>query len=268
MIHQFRDKKEIARQRKNIQNFIIFGVFILIATLGGLTWTGHIFHFIGRPIWLVEKSANKFIDDNGAIIRSKKSIYSENENLIRENDDLKISLIEYNLLKDENIKLKKLLGRLPTTGNFILGNILTKPNHSPYDTIIIDIGEVQGIIEGDMIYALGVVPIGQISKVYKSTALISLYSSPNQKTKAILEGLNTSVELIGRGGGNFEMMIPVDLTVEKGSSVLLPGNQIEIIGYIEEIISSPTDPIKKVLLSSPVNIQNIKWVEVKKSEPL
>jgi hypothetical protein len=36
------------------------------------------------------------------------------------------------------------------------------------------------------------------------------------------------------------------------------------IALIDETISTPTDPFKKVLLSSPVNVQNLKWVEVKK----
>lgn len=266
MIHQFRDKKEIAERRKNIRNLIIFGVFVLVATFGGLIWSGKIFHFVGLPIWKTEKILNRVVDDNSYIIRTKKSVFSENENLVNENNNLKMSLIDYKILKDENNKLKELLGRIPGENKFILGNILSKPNHSPYDTIIIDIGSNDNIKEGDKVYAEGVIPLGLISRTFADTALISLYSSPNQKTEAMIEGTNASVELIGRGGSNFEMMIPIDLDIEKGMTAVLPGNQLEIVAYVEEIISSPTDPIKKILLSSPVNIQNLKWVEVKKNE--
>jgi cell shape-determining protein MreC len=35
--------------------------------------------------------------------------------------------------------------------DFVLGNILTKPNNSPYDTIIIDVGDKEGLKEGDQV---------------------------------------------------------------------------------------------------------------------
>jgi cell shape-determining protein MreC len=146
----------------------------------------------------------------------------------------------------------------------MLGNILTKPNRSPYDTIIIDIGNNMGVRSGNLIYANGNVPIGNIDKVYSNTSLAVLYSSPGQKTDGFLDGSNASVELVGRGGGNFEMIIPIELSVEKGQIVYLPGNNSEVLALVNEIISKPSDPFKLVILSSPVNIQDLKWVEVKK----
>jgi cell shape-determining protein MreC len=173
-------------------------------------------------------------------------------------------MVDYQILKKENTDLKETLGRLQESDNFILGNILTKPNHSPYDTIIIDIGEKSGIREGDLVYSNGNVPIGNISKIYTKTSLVSLYSNPGQKTEGYLNDSNASVELVGRGGGNFEMIIPLDLVVDKGSIVYLPGLSSLVVAIVDEIISKPSDPFKKVILSSPVNVQNLKWVEVKK----
>jgi hypothetical protein len=60
------------------------------------------------------------------------------------------------------------------------------------------------------------------------------------------------------------MVIPIELKVEYGTMIYTPGSTSLVIAVINEIISNPTDPFKKVLLSSPVNVQNIKWVEVKK----
>jgi hypothetical protein len=120
------------------------------------------------------------------------------------------------------------------------------------------------INEGAQIYADGNVPIGIISKVYNNTSLITLYTNPGQKTEGFINGSNASVELTGRGGGNFEMIIPIEMQVDKGTIVYLPDSTSLVLAYVDEIISSPTDPFKKVLLSSPINIQNLKWVEVKK----
>ena len=97
------------------------------------------------------------------------------------------------------------------------------------------------------------------------TSLVALYTNPGQKTEGFINGTNASVELVGRGGGNFEMVIPLELQVEKGTIVYLPGSTSQVLAVIGDVISQPTDPFKKVILSSPVNIQNLKWVEVKKN---
>jgi hypothetical protein len=36
------------------------------------------------------------------------------------------------------------------------------------------------------------------------------------------------------------------------------------LATVDEIISEPADPHKKIILSSPVNIQDLKWVEVRR----
>lgn len=264
MIHQFQDKKQILKRKKQIRNLIGFVVFLILSAVGFLSWTGQIFNFIGRPIWKIEKITTDSLYNFNYFFRTKASISNENHNLIQEVSDLRLSMIDYQIIKKENDQLKELLGRLPDKNNFILGNILTKPNHSPYDTVIIDIGYDNGINEGDQVYVNGNIPIGVIGKVYNKTSLITLYTNPSQKTEGFINEANSSVELIGRGGGNFEMVVPVELSIEKGAIIYLPGSTSLVIALVDEIISAPTDPFKKVLLSAPVNIQNLKWVEVKK----
>jgi cell shape-determining protein MreC len=265
MMYQFRDKKEITKRKKIIRNVIGFGLFFILVCLGILSLTGKLFNFVGRPIWEAEKYITDSLYNFNYLLRTKASISNENHNLIEEVSNIRLTMVDYQILKNENDQLKELLGRTEVKKDFILGNILTKPNHSPYDTIVIDIGFNSGIKEGDMVYANGNIPIGIIGKTYDKTSLITLYTSPGQKTEGFIDGTNASVVLTGRGGGNFEMIIPIELTAEKGTIIYLPGNTSLIIAQIDEIISTPTDPFKKVLLSSTVNIQNLKWVEVKKN---
>lgn len=264
MIHQFRDKKQIERKRKIIKNTFFLIIFLLVASLGFFASTGKIFHFIGRPIWQTEKKVDQTLKDNKYLIRTKASVYKDNEGLLADNHDLKASMIDYNILKEENLSLKELFGRKPTSKDLVLSNILTKPNYSPYDTIIIDTGSDVGVNVGNIVYANSstLTPIGEISMVYSNTSLVTLYTNPGQTTEAMMEGTNTSVDLVGRGGGNFEMSIPIDLPFTKGTNVYLPGLQTEIVAITQDVISSPNDPVKKVLLSSPVNVQSLKWVFV------
>ena len=226
--------------------------------------TGNLFNTAGLPIWKTEKFINDGMYNMNYLFRTKASISKENHDLIEENLGIRLSMIDYQILKNDLNELKGVLGRLSKNDNFVLGNILTKPNHSPYDTIIIDIGNNEQIKEGDLVYANGNIPIGFISKIYDKTSLVSLYTNPGQKTEGFMDKTNASVELIGRGGGNFEMIIPIELEAESGTIIYLPNSTTLVVAVVEEIISSPTDPFKKVLLSSPVNIQNLKWVQVKK----
>jgi len=264
-MHQFLDKKQIAKKKKIIRNVIDFGIFLILVIFGILSWTGKMFNFIARPAWKMENSISNGLYDINYLLRNKASISNENHGLIEEISSLRNTMIDYQILKDENNQLKELLGRIPSKNNFILGNILTKPNQSPYDTIIIDIGKNNDIKEGNTVYVDGTIPIGNVSKVYDKTSLITLYTNPGQKTEGFIDGSNSSVVLTGRGGGNFEMIIPLELLVEKGTIIYLPGSTSEVLALVDDVISSPSDPFKKVLLSSPVNIQNLKWVEVKKN---
>jgi len=263
-MHQFLDKRQITKKNKTIEKIVVLVLFIVLCGLGFLTITGKFFNFIGRPILEAKNSIISGIDNISYYFQSKESLLFENRRLTEENTIMKLQMINYKILEDENNELKETLDCLPDNKNFVLGNILAKPSNSPYDTIIIDIGEGDDIKQGDIVYAGGEIPIGFIDKVYNKTSLVTLYTSPSQKTEGFINGSNASVELIGRGGSNFEMIIPMELEVENGEMIYLPGNSSTVIAVVNEAISESTDPFKKILLSSPVNIQNLKWVEVER----
>ena len=194
---------------------------------------------------------------------TKQAVFHKNEILFQENKDLKNRMIDYSILEAENNHLKELLGRIPEKNSFILANILTKPNNSPYDTIIIDTGNDNGLKEGSLVYADEKIPVGVVSSVYSNTSLVSLYSNPGTITDAVMDGSNVNVELTGRGGGNFEMIVAKDLNLVVGGTVVIPGTNSAVLAIIDAVISSPSDPNQKVILHSPVNIQQQKWVLVK-----
>jgi len=75
---------------------------------------------------------------------------------------------------------------------------------------------------------------------------------------------NIFMQVVGRGGGNFEIILPRDLIVQKGTEVVLPGIKPFVLGIVKSFISDPRDSFQKALLVSPVNIQEIKFVEVEK----
>jgi cell shape-determining protein MreC len=169
----------------------------------------------------------------------------------------------YNSIVAENASLKEILGRKNESVSMTLAAILAKPSQSPYDTIIVDVGVEQGIKVGDKVFALGNVPIGYVAEAYPNTSKVILYSNSGEKTFAIVK--EVSMEIVGRGGGNFEMILPRDFTLAKEDQAVLPGIVPYVVGTVETIISDPRDSFIKALLVSPVNIQEIKFVQIETS---
>ncbi|MDQ3245278.1 MAG: hypothetical protein M3P22_02970, partial [bacterium] len=55
-----------------------------------------------------------------------------------------------------------------------------------------------------------------------------------------------------------------DLEIQEYTELHLPGLPTSVIAKMQAIISDPHDSTKKALLTSPVNIQELKFVQVEK----
>ena len=260
--------------------FVVIFLFIFIYFRSSIFYTlSYVSHITLRPVLVLGNNiGDKFVNIKSYFI-SKNSLYLQNQNLQSEITENKIKISNYNSILAENINLKEILGRLPAqTGEngktvTTLAVILSKPNQSFYNTLVIDAGINEDIKVGNIVFALGHsqtgevlsnVPIGRIVETYLNSSKVILFSSPGEKTQVIISGKDVFSEIIGRGGGgNFEMIMPQDFTLAKGDQVVLPGIVPYVLGIVETIISDPRDSSVKALLVSPVNIQELKFVGVK-----
>ena len=220
-------------------------------------------HAIFTPIINLGNNIGDGISHSGSFLKSKKGLTIRNQELLEQIAKYEAEMANYNTVLLENMSLKESLDR-SIGSDFILGSILSKPNKSPYDTLIIDLGEKDGIMIGDEVFALGNIPIGMIEQVFSDTSKVVLYSTPSFKKEVIVGDGNNYLEIEGRGGGNFEINIPRDMELPVGTEAVLPGIFPYTIARVETIISDPRDSFVKALLVSPVNIQELKFVEVKK----
>lgn len=248
---------------------IALGVVILIILFyfrSGI-WSGlsYVSHTIFRPVLVSGNTIGEKLSNARSYFTSKNSLYKENENLKSQILESQADRANYSSILAENINLKNILGRKELENakvSMVLASILSKPNQSPYDTLVIDIGKEQAIKERDMVFALGDIPIGRVAEVYSNSAKVVLFSSSGETTQVVITGKDVFLEMIGRGGGNFEMILPRDFILTKGDQVVLPGIIPYVVGIVETTISDPRDPFLKALLVSPINIQELKFVEV------
>jgi cell shape-determining protein MreC len=239
---------------------LLFLIYFRASIFNGLSYVAHL---IFRPILIIGNNIGGKISDTGSTLRSKKSLLLENESLKNQILQSEADRANYAVVVDENFKLKETLGRIGEK-EMILSAILSKPNQSLYDTLIIDAETNQNISVGQKVFALGNIPIGRIAEVYANSSKVILYSNPGEKTEVVISGKDVFMQVIGRGGGNFEMILPRDFVIEKETEVQLPGITPYILGVVKTIISDPRDSFQKALLVSPINIQELKFVEVEK----
>jgi len=234
-------------------------IFLGPAVLKGLSGVAN---FVFKPFAKFGQNVGDDFSDISSSLKSKKSLIQENEILKKKLQKNTSKISNYNSVLKENISLKESLGRLPNEGDFVLGTILAKPDSSLFGTLLVDIGSSSGLSEGDLVFALGDIPVGRVHEVFKGSSKVLLFSSPGVETEVIFGQEDIFMKLIGRGGGNFEMDIPRDFPTEEGQPVVMAGINPYTIAVVKTIISDPRDSFSKALFVSPVNIQNIKFVQI------
>ncbi len=255
------------KRNKKVRNtfFVIF-IFLLIFYFNNslAKILGSFTHIILKPVLAIGSNMNTRIHNINSYFISKNTLLKENDLLKNQSLELESKFANYQSLENENQSLKELLGRLGENHQYILATILAKPNITLFDTLVLDIGGDKGVAVGDIVFAYGNIPLGKVSEVYTKTSKVTLFTNPGEKTNAVISSTNTYVDLIGRGGGNFEIILPRDFTLSEGENVLLPDLNNYLIAKVVSTISDARDSYQKALLISPVNIQELKFVQVRK----
>ena len=253
-----------ATKQRKLRTTIAIGFLVVLFLIpqfrAGVRYT---VNRIGIPIAYGSHSVGGWFSNMTQTFRFKSSLVAENKNLTDQITNLNAKYANYDELDRENKDLKTAMNR--ADGNeFILADVLTKPPVSLYDTLIIDAGEKQGVLSGATVYVNGDVPIGTVSDVSSGTSLVQLYSSPSQKMDARVDPLGIDVTLFGHGGGDFLVSVPHDVTVPSNAIVVSKEVNPHVLGTLQKVISDPRDSSQTLIFSSPINLNQLDFVEVQK----
>lgn len=216
-------------------------------------------HYLLDPV--IENSQVVSSAISSQTIKSKSKLLEEISRLKGELDFKEATILKYEYLQNENERLRGLLGRSEEK-SVLLSKILSKPNLSPYDTLIIDVGENNALSPGLLVLGGDSTPIGRIAEVYKETSLVRLFSSPLEKQTVEIGESGILGEAIGAGGGNFRVLLPKDVPVDQGDLIRIPGIDSNILGVVDLIDKRETETFIKIIFSSPLNIYQLKEVLV------
>ncbi len=219
---------------------------------------------VGGPIATVYVGVKNKIAFTGSFLRSRSALVEENGNLKNELEVSSVKLQRFDSVLNENRILLESYGRKTATTSSIFGNVIAKPPQSPYDVLIIDIGTENGVAVADAVYALGGIPIGRVDEVTGNTAKVIMFSSNGEETPAIHERTGATIILMGSGGGNLEAKIGQETNIEKKDAIVLPQFNGAVVATAVEVESTVTSASKRALFRIPINIFNLRYVEIVK----
>lgn len=219
--------------------------------------------FVFKPIIILNKNIGNFFENTLLVFKEKSSLNEENKFLKDKILQIESRNLQCSIIEQQNDELKKLLSR-EDKEKFIVASIILKPPQSVFDTILIDAGSDNGIERGMMVTAYGNVLIGYVVDVFSQTSKIKLISFEGEETNIVLQSLGISAIATGRGGENFEITFPRSVEVKSGDLVTTSGMKPLVVGIAERVEVNLSDAFQKILFRIPLNIQELKYVMIKK----
>lgn len=234
-------KSSIIRNRISLPFKVMIVVILILFILHFIApnFISNILMTFVRPLWIIDRNSN--VKVSMLLPETQNAIIAE--------------------LKKENIELKNILNRKESK-NVLLAYVLKKPPFTAYDSYIIDVGSNDGVKINDKVYASGNILIGKISEVNSNFSKVNLYSTYGNKFDILIGENNVEAVAMGSGGGTYMSIIPRDVKVAEGDTILIPDITNSVFGRIGKVIIDPARAFSTIIFSQPINIYQQKWVLV------
>jgi len=187
---------------------------------------------------------------------SKKELENTNDDLRKEISNLKIEVLSSIILKTE---YQSLLKQSNKDENEIIAKVVFKPPFSSFNNLIIS-NDSGTITEGQKIYYQNVI-LGEVVDVSDEFATVKLFSASGNSSIAKLTNGN-EVEVVGRGTGQYEIILPKEVDVSENDPIIYPENEIVLFGLVNKVFATEDDLFNKVLFNIPIDFARVNYVRV------
>lgn len=198
--------------------------------------------------------------------QSREDLLERVRELEKENRELIYENVSLETVKMQNAALKEQFDREEEqdTDNMILGRVLSRPPFSPYDTLIVDVGERNGIEAGMKVLASESTEIGTVTEVNATTAHVELYSSAGVRTPVEINGDGALYVAEGQGGGKISAHIPRRVDVKNDDLLTVPSFNSRVIATVQETNTPETEPFTRAVGNLPINLFELTWVLIER----
>lgn len=243
---------------------LIIGIAFARDALAGVLWR------MFRPIAEVRSSAAGGVSGIGAQFVSKASLIRENTRLREALATTSIVLLDREYLRRENSALRTLLNRSGSP-QATLANIIHKPPATPYDTLVLDVGERDGVVVGSRVSIGGGSVLGTITDVYSSASRATLFSAPEAHHEAALttaRGVQIPLTATGEGAGSMVAEVPMGTGAAAGDLVVFAGAESMFSGVVTHVERREGSSFETVRFHLPVNLFELSYVLVLPPAPI
>lgn len=256
----FRHDRDRVQRRKRLLG-ILLGCTLLVLVFrtpveGALAT---LMQFIARPFFVVANTTGEHLGGYAYLFRSKESLADENKRLKDALDLVAVEAASREMLRAENDYLKSVLGR-HSDRSFLLARVLASPGSSPYDTLIIDAGADDAVIPGMSVYVDGDFIIGEVTRVFGGSAVVTLYSSSGNEFPVTIGTSSVPVTAFGVGGGNFRVVLPKGIEVFPGDIVEVPSFAPTYAGVVDAVKRPEGSSLQEIFFSWPGNMNALRYV--------
>lgn len=244
---------------KNIFFAVVLGGFLLFVQFLFPTILQTTFGVVARPLWMLRDKSTTGLSGFFGYFTRQSTLQKENELLRNELWVSKAKEIQFELLKTEYEDLKALVQASSTTGT-LLARVISRPPFTPYDSFVLDRGSDDGVAVGDQVFAHEAFVIGLVTSVASNFSYVTLFSSGGENREMVISRSGNSVSVSGRGGGNFEIVLPKDFDIVVGDVLLEPSYDLGVVAQVYAVDETSQSSFKKIYARAPYSFFQMKSV--------
>jgi len=244
---------------------IAASVFALVFVVSLFDGGREILLKIGSPAFSLGTHITDSFQSLGNALRTKNSLVHTIEELRQENMILAHDSFAYRILRAENRALRERLGIWQGESGHILARVVARPPVVPFDSLTIETAHRGVVPIGSRVRISETIEIGRIETWGSRTGIVALYTSTGTRTPVEINAGGSLVVAEGVGGGSYILRVPRSFPVEVGDLLTRPGLESVVIGIVESVSAQEADPFLFVRARLPINLFEITWVYVKKS---
>ncbi len=256
-------KKANSRRTLLIKQVILITVSLIIIS-GMILVVPRFFKLVGQITWYPFDQTRIWIAESGS---SLPKYLRERSELVGELEALKVQIATeagtantLRKLQVENTQFREQLGAVPDKR--VLARVIGRPNQLPYDMLMLDRGEVHGVVQNAPVFLGSDQVIGFVSKTLKTTSLVTLVTTAGFISSAYVIGPNIYTLAEGVGGGVLRVRVPQGILLQTGDLVLLPALDSGVYGAVSLVESSPTQPEQYGYVVPDMALQSLYYVSI------
>ena len=263
MITSFRHDNERKAKRKKILGILLCtSLLLLIFRTPVSLYLSNGVHIVARPLLVVEAYFSDMFAGTFYFFASKQSLAEENARLTSALDLVLLESYSREMLRRENEELKSALLRHEGK-NLLVARVLASPGvGAPYDSLVIDVGESDGLALGTRVFIDGDFVIGEITQLFMRSAVVTLYSSSGNEIAVTVGTSSIPTIAYGVGGGNFRIVLPRGLDIVVGDIVDIPSLSLEYAGVVDAVRKNEGSSLQDIFFKLPINMHSLRFVYI------